>query len=179
MKPRAARLERSIAIHEAGHAVAHYFLREPVVHVTIDQKGDAGGHVRSKRTFREFRGDETTARYLKWQARAERIITIDLCGMVAQTKDDSDTYQSVHGQSDRDHAVSVAEKVVGCGGSVLDAYLAYRLEVAKAFVDLRWPQIIAVADALLTERMLAWEELQDVIRESLGIASFTISRTSG
>jgi hypothetical protein len=179
MKPRAARLDRSIAIHEAGHAVAHYFLHEPIEHVTIVEAGDTAGYVRTQRPLKAFQGDETSARYLKWVARAERNITIDLCGMLAQQREDRKAYRSVHGSSDRDHAVSVAEHVIGCGGPVLDKYLSYRSEVAKAFVELRWPQILAVADALLARRTLSWEELQNVIRESLGIASFNVSRASG
>jgi hypothetical protein len=179
MNGRTARQQRSIAIHEAGHAVAHYFLREPIKHVTIAQRGDSGGHVASLGPLREPPADETSGRYLRWIARAEGQITIYLCGSIAQRKDDVRAHRSIHGQSDRHEAYDIASRVVGSGGAILERYLDYRNEVAKAFVDLRWREIVATAEALLDRETLDWLALQRVILKSLGIAQFTESGSAG
>jgi hypothetical protein len=64
-------------------------------------------------------------------------------------------------------------------GPILDRYLAYRHEVARAFVDQHWPQVVAVADALLTRKSLNQLELRRVVLESLGYSETLISAGEG
>jgi hypothetical protein len=75
MNKRSARAERTIAVHEAGHAVAHFFCHVPIRRVTIERTGDAGGHVASLRPLKAPPADTSTVSYLRWIERAEREIT--------------------------------------------------------------------------------------------------------
>lgn len=169
MSKRSASAERATAVHEAGHAVAHYFLRVPIRHVTIVEDEDNDGHVLALRSLIAPPADESSTRYLRWVEGAEQQITICFSGMLAQIKQDARSLRSFHSHSDRRKAVEIASHIVG-DGPVLQKYIDFRYEVARALVELRWPQIVDVADELMQRRTLSWKQLQGVILKSLGIS---------
>jgi ATP-dependent Zn protease len=150
---------RATAYHEAGHAVARYFLRLPFRYVTIRARGDADGYVmtrpfpRASRDRIQFGG--ATANDV--QRVYDEVVT-DLAGFIAQRRalGDADPEQSY---SDTHGAVGLLDRVCGSNEEV-EACAHWLWVRACGLIEARWAIVEAVATALLEARTLTARQVR-------------------
>jgi cell division protease FtsH len=160
----AARRRVATAYHEAGHAVAMYWLSLPIASATIIPDKEAGSA-----------GAAHGARFHPTPDRLEKEIIIMLAGPHAQRKH---TGRSDHRGATQDYrrAVKFAFRRFGerreLGDveeelrSVVGAYLRYLDLWTARNVSLWWPAIEAVAAALLKRETLSGRQIRGILREA-------------
>ena len=143
---------RAIAHHEAGHAVAAWRLGLKFRRVTIKSEGDSLGHV-------------LNVRGPKWLNDELGIIWIvyDMAGQIAEEKfRGRRPHAWAHSDDDRS-AIVLAMRAIPGSQRTVNAFLHYCFESARDIVDSQWPQVTAVAAALLAQDTLTYEETLEVI----------------
>jgi ATP-dependent Zn protease len=154
--------EIGTAYHEAGHAVAAFFLglwigRRGVTIVPNKAKNTLGSAHVSKQLRENPDIDVSPRTFVRIEADA----VVCLAGDLAQKK--IDPRRRFGGQQDLHDAVSVLSYI----SSGSDEILSLRLKIAKLrardLVDDRWQEIVAVAAALLDRKTLTREDVRQAI----------------
>jgi hypothetical protein len=166
---------RSTAYHEAGHAVVAYFLasqlisyvREPFRYVTIKPKpGESLGHVRLRipKWARPHEEPSTPLAWLKFQQYWEQSCIAAFAGRVAEQKH---LGKRVRYGYDSDYAsmVDVGLFIGGESRHVHVHWFRWLHMGASEWVNARWLEIEAVAEALMERQTLTYDEVRTVIDE--------------
>jgi hypothetical protein len=164
--------ERYTAIHEAGHAVAAFYLRHRVRKVTIVPTGDALGHVRHNPIMFAKQGvfDDS----LRGIARAETRIIILYAGPIAHRRFRPKSPWKLGGTSDFDLASKLMSHLEGPDYKCNRLYDRLLWRRAELLVDLRWRDINAVAKALLRHRTLNAREVNAAIDRAHGFKPVSV-----
>jgi ATP-dependent Zn protease len=145
---------RSIAYHEAGHAVVAYRLGIEVEHVTIVPDHDSRGHfVHADLFCAPGCGSD--------RANLERAIKISLAGPLAQARLLRRLDRRRGGRQDYDCASGLARYLAGSAGE--REFLRYQERRTHALVDHFWNEIELVAQALIERDQLSGAEVKDII----------------
>lgn len=172
---------RTVAYHEAGHAVAAFFLRHPIREVSIVPDGEALGrvsqHPMPRRIRRRIEGGDLTPAAERW---LEEQAVITLAGAAAAgrllgrkawwrgarlTVPHSKFGQVVVG-GDVHEAVDLLEHMAGDPeeASLLLELMTYR---ARRLIEGRWEFVQALAQALLQRGRLSGDEARTVIVDDI------------
>lgn len=164
MKTRDRARQMATAYHEAGHAVAAFYLHMPVYTATIkfDKESGSRGHVLHHNPLKRASHEDIYELTPKARDRIERLIMVALAGGVAQRRYNPHSYRHVHTSADHDNAVDLANRIAGDGkgATLLLRYLAHR---TKGLVGARWPEIKCVAEELLANTTLRAGDVRTVI----------------
>jgi hypothetical protein len=161
---RSERRELATAFHEAGHAVVAYRLRYAPRSATIIAEADYAGQVAHPNVLRginlEIDGSDQA------RLRAERLIKICLAGPAAQRHHRPTSFRRWQAQSDYDLAADLALHVTG-GGESATMFLRWLEVVTKDLVTGSWPQIEAVAAALMQHKRLTGTQVKAAIEATM------------
>jgi hypothetical protein len=152
--------ERATAYHEAGHAVACYYLGVKVKSATIVPDKDQRGHVRHEAMFRGLNPEIDLSGRARLQM--ERSIIIGLAGMAAQRRYDRKSWRHYHGASDFRVVVDLAFRIGGDSDGT-NQFLRWLELCTDRLVESRWQDIERVARALLERKIMAGSEIDEVI----------------
>jgi hypothetical protein len=168
--------ELSIAYHEAGHAVAAYFLHIPfgkkfAVSIIGDEES-AGGVLHRNRLRKDDlilsgsagRVSEGGAERL----RAEKLAMFYMAGEIAQRKHNPRSVRSWHGSTDRRFASDVMSRLFG-EGDLLRASLRFLRLRTEYLIETPyvWDCVVAVATAVLEKRILTGSEVTEIVARQL------------
>jgi hypothetical protein len=150
------------AYHEAGHAVAAVALRVGPVFASIvpDPAHGTLGHVK----HRPWPSGPPPDADLPDRVRrhAEPRIILALAGVVAEKRRHGRRHNWVGADADTRAAIDYMGDFVS--DRQLQPYINWMWARTEDFVDLRWPEIEAVALALLDRRTMRGREIRDVVR---------------
>ena len=156
-----SRLKRT-AYHEAGHAVACYFLHLPFKYVTIEPEGDTLGHLKpfpSPKSFNPEIDDE-----IKTLIRIEKNIITYYAGKAVEFILTKKSNKIVG--SDDQNAWDLA--CYYCGGpEETEAFLKWMWERTINWVqnpDFHWDAVEALAQELLKKSRLTSKEARQIIK---------------
>jgi len=154
--------ERATAYHEAGHAVACYYLGVKAKSATIVPDKDQGilGHVRHEDMFRGLNPEIDLSGRARLQM--ERSIIISLAGMAAQRRYDRKSWRHYHGASDFRAASDLASRIGGDSDGT-NQFLRWLELRTDRLVESRWQNIERVARALLERKTMASSEIVEII----------------
>ena len=138
-----------IAHHEAGHAVAAFFLRDKFKHVTIVPKDESAGHLLPLRPVRSM--EKTHARAI-----------VGLAGIIAQRRYNGRCVREYHSAPDRKMVSSYAFDLAG-SQAVAQALLNLWYAQANELIKNRWNAVEDVASALLRDKTLSSDDVRDII----------------
>ena len=165
MKKQSTKKLIATAYHEAGHAVAYFFLRGGFHHVTIrpESEEDSLGHIAGHAlpSFRPDLDNSTRARQV-----AERLIMCSFAGGAAEALHRGrNNWQGA--RSDWIAAIDLAGYFCAFGDEI-EAYLKWLSIRTRNLVSspLCWPGVEAVAEALLEREYLSSCQVRRIIRES-------------
>jgi hypothetical protein len=159
---RSHRQLEATAYHEAGHAVVAFWKSIGARYATIKRKPDALGHV-GLRCPKWFRLDlELNGRM---RLLAEGWIMMSCAGQIAEARflgrrPRYGTYV------DNGHTADMALTICGGYGEHTDAYLKYCFLAARFLVNFHWPEVEAVAAALMEHETLSGAQVWEVIRHA-------------
>jgi hypothetical protein len=165
---RAERL-KGTAIHEAGHAVAAYYLRVRIKYVTIAPHGDA--HV-------EFGRHGMLDDSLCGTDRAERHIMVRFAGQIAERKHAPRSKWRRGGWVDRAAALELFSCIDQPDQKVRDLHMKLLWRKTECLVEFRWEDIRAVADALLKHKKLDATQVGNVIDKVHGLKPIAFKQTA-
>ncbi len=166
----------TVAYHEAGHAVACFYLGRRVDRVTIVPRDGSLGHVSGRALPRsvERSGELDTRR--ERQA-AEDAIIATLAGPIAEARFKG-RRNHVGASSDDHQAVNLAFRLWSAP-AVATAYLDFLGARAQELIDVLWYLVDSLAAELLERRTLSGVEthrtLRRAIREHGELSSFPVS----
>lgn len=150
---------RVVAVHEAGHAVAGYWLGRPFRYVTIISGNGSLGHVQSRSLGKRFNPE------INLTPRGREIIDseVSVCfaGPIAE-KRFTKRWNRAGADADWRTAFNLASYIAG-DEDELNAYLKWRTVVAEQLVTNRWNQIVAVAASLVERKRLTYAEVDAII----------------
>jgi hypothetical protein len=155
---------KGTAIHEAGHAVAAYYLRVRIKYVTIVPKGDA--HV-------EFGRHGMFDDSLRGIDRAERHIMVRFAGQIAERKHAPRSKWRRGGWIDRAAALELFSRIDHPDQKVRDLHMKLLWRKTECLVEFRWKGIQVVADALLKHKRLDAAQVAAVIDKVHGLKPVT------
>jgi ATP-dependent Zn protease len=162
VKRKITRELRAIAHHEAGHAVVAWRLGLKFRRVTIKSEGDSLGHVLNVRGPK-WLNDVGIISSVRLRLHAERYIVYGMAGQIAEEKFRGRRPKPwAHADDDRS-AIVLAMRAIPGSQRTVNAFLHYCFESARDIVDSQWPQVTAVAAALLAQDTLTYEETLEVI----------------
>ena len=153
------------AYHEAGHAVVAFHLdigirRKGVTIVPDHDEGNLG----CCWTKLGFRGRPDVEITNTMHVLLERRIVVFLAGEHAQRKYRLSSVRSYHADSDRRNAVDLLSYLVpDVTGEEFRLHYKLLSLRAKNMVEVRWPQIVAVANLLVERKTLTPDEVRKVI----------------
>jgi len=156
---------QATAYHEAGHAVVGYHNDLKFRYVTIKPSGDALGHVLSPASPKSFNPEFMTRTSYHAIVYWQRRLVTSFAGQFAEGKFLGKHPRHGH-DSDDQQAVNVAIELTG-SQKQLQKYLDFSLVVAEETVNIFWPDIKAVATALIERETLSFKEVRDVIRATV------------
>ena len=170
-KEKRRRAIAATAYHEAGHAVAAWWFCLKYKHVTIRPNADSLGHMLHS-VPNWFRPDiESSDRVF---LRAQRHIITSFAGQLAEAK--------LRGrpprfgmESDNQNAVDMALRFCG-SRETTEAYLRYCWLMARDLVNERWPQIEALAAALMERETLNHLDAIEVINPGSAALRATLKK---
>ena len=156
---------KATAYHEAGHAVAGWRLGCPILRVTVTPSGDYLGSVAGDNPIRHMFPDVDGAPEVD-QAMREAVIIL-LAGSVAQKRFDASSWREFHGASDFDFAGDLLLRLGGNGerASEISDELNRQAEV---LVERHWPEVGAVATALLEQHDMDGEAVIKLLENFTG-----------
>ena len=154
---------RTSAIHEAAHAVAAVLVSQGIKRVTIVPHGNSFGHVIPRKPPRKlYEAVESGTPTPAQRAMVEGYVVYILAGPEAARRYRG---RSDHiGASDDRKAVDAWMSPLEANDDVRAAWLRYLKLRAKVFVDRHWPEINAVADALIMRWTLSEDDVLEAIR---------------
>lgn len=159
--------ERLVAYHEAGHAVAAFYLGLRVREVSIVPDADGLGYVFWKPMPSSFRPDvEVTP---KVRDRIEREAIATLAGPCAEEKAGGNDAWRTSG-SDLEDSVALLGYLC-TSDDELQAYLNLVCIRARNLVERLWHSIDSLAHELLAKRRLSGEEVRRLIARTFGAAA--------
>jgi hypothetical protein len=148
------------AHHEAGHAVAawHYGMRFKYVTIEADRENQSLGHLMHQMP-KWFHPDYDSSDRVV--LRAQRHIIVSFAGQLAEQKFRG--RKPRYGmQSDDRKAVDLAFYLCGSEDTV-NAYLRFCWLASRDVVNVRWPEIKAVAQGLLSRQTLQYDDVLEII----------------
>jgi hypothetical protein len=152
-------VRRSIAFHEAGHAIACWSRRIKIHHATIIPARGYRGRVKHA----PFRGiDPTSDNSARGDWRVKGQVIACLAGQEAQRRYSQRSLRhSDHNQAGGDYKLALdLALMVNASEEQATAYLKWLRIVTHDLVALRWPQIERVAGALFERETLTAEEIK-------------------
>ncbi len=166
---RPGRQRERTAYHEAGHAVIAHRCGVRFSYVTIVPGEHSLGHLLHHKWSRRFAPEVTLTPVMR--ERLESRILAALAGGLAEKKW-SGRYNAQGSQADRTAAINMAG-FIGGEGRVLEKYLAWLWARAEAMIEVCWPDIGAVAAALMEHRRgrLTHDEVRTVLLRRIGLDS--------
>jgi len=155
--------DATTAYHEAGHAVADFYLRFKIRKVTIrperEKRHEYHGYCqRQGRSYLDRIDIEVTP--VKQNRIFNRIIAI-AAGYVAQKRFSPRSVRRWHTSGDEQMAADLALYVTDPTG--VEYLLRWLYHCAENLVEVRWGDICAVADALLERKTLSGDEVREII----------------
>jgi ATP-dependent Zn protease len=155
---------RKTAYHEAGHAVAHYFLRLPFKSVTIKPSAEYKGRIVGGKIPKSFRPDTT------WDYRTERRLEREMIALLAglaAVKRLTGRNSWRGGGKDVSSAIDLAMYVGGDSDGV-SAYLSWMIQRARGFMrnPLHWHCVEVLAKELIKRRTIKAREARNIIRRA-------------
>jgi ATP-dependent Zn protease len=161
-KARKGMSREATAYHEAGHAVAAWYLGYRPATASILAGDDSAGQVRHENPFPginfEFDGSDWT------RLKIERAIMICLAGPIAQRRHRRTSWRRWHGAADYAAASELALRAYG-SGEIANAFLKWLDFRAKSLVENHWSAIERVAISLLKHATLTHEEIASLVLE--------------
>jgi hypothetical protein len=161
--------ERNTAIHEAGHAVAGFFLHQRIRRVTIVPKDDTLGHAAHFPI--NFEVDGEFDRSLRGIDRAEKRVVILYAGPIAERKFAPRSRWRLGGSGDFETAADWLSYLQGADDKYNTLHEKLLWRGAELLVDSRWREINAVADALLEHRTLNTKAVKTAIFSTLQLGA--------
>jgi len=160
---------RQIAYHEAGHAVIGWRLRTRVRRASIRPENDgSAGHVLMVK-FRKGWDPDLLDEYVVRRRLEPQIISL-FAGVIAERRFTGRRHNWTGAGYDLHEAAGLVLHCVGGNpGPVFTKYSAWLWETAKERVEGHWPQIEAVAAALLESETMTGQQIRDVILASYGL----------
>ncbi len=158
---------RQTAIHEAGHAVAAFLLREKIKYVTIRPTQDSHGHMMHHVV--RFARNEMFDDSLRGRDRAERRIMTCFAGQIAQRKHAPRSRWRLGGSHDHEQAMELFFHIDPPDQKARELYLALLWRQTEYLVEQHWKEIEAVAAALLEEETLSRDRTREVIYGARGV----------
>jgi hypothetical protein len=165
----AERLKRT-AFHEAGHAVAAFYLLVRIKHVTIIPTADTLGHMKGTRV--QFTRQGVFDDSLRGTDRAGRHIMVCWAGQLAQRKLAPHSRWRLDGAGDTDLAMELFSHIDSHDEKARNLQVALLWRRTQLLVELRWKEIQAVAAALLRRKTLKADDIREVVKEALGLKPF-------
>jgi hypothetical protein len=169
MRARDLKRLKAIAHHEAGHAVARWWLGLRFRDASIIPNSDEGtlGHVLSCHMPKWFDPESTISPRVR--LRIEKEIISSFAGQIAQAKFlGRKPRYGMH--ADNEGAVDIATYVAS--GETLDAFLHFLFLRSRDLVHAKWREIECVAEALISGRRLMYKDLIRVIDRGLNLPPF-------
>lgn len=176
MAKRKATTLEEVAYHEAGHAAIYHHFGEEFVHVTIvpDPEDGSLGHIKNEkgrigRVVRLFERNGYIS-FCDMQVIEEECIMCLAGGLAGARYTGQRNYEGEEG--DRNSIIDLLEKFYfkypldGWDNKTIRAFYAYTVEKTRVLVELRWPQIEALAKALLEKKTLDFGEASVVMQEA-------------
>ena len=163
MNNRSRRFTR-VSVHEAGHAVASYYLGTPFKYVTItnDKKGKTLGHTRQRWVwFEDKRGvfDDSP----RGRDRVERHILVSLAGQIALRRHAPRSQWRTGSAADTRQAIELFWRICDKDEHSAQLYLALLWRRAEWLIESKWKDVLAVAGALIEHSTLRAEDVANVI----------------
>ena len=159
---------KSTAYHEAGHAVAHYFLHLPFKYLTIEPEKDSLGHVKRFPHPKSFQPD--IGGDIKTLNRIEKNIVAYYAGNATEFILNRKLNKIVAGP-DEQNAMELA--MYYCGGQKeTDAFLNWMWERTINWLNnpsFHWDAVEALAQELLKKRRLTSKEAKQIIIKTANI----------
>jgi hypothetical protein len=164
MKPKDLRKPQALAAiahHEAGHAVAAFFLKLSIgrtgVSIIPDRTRQALG---TSHVLSQLRERLDICVSPRTHVRIENLAVMCLAGDVAERK----FYPRRHfgGQKDQHEAVELLSYISG-SNEIITARLKVAALQARGLVELRWQEIAAVAAALMENKTLTADQVRQAI----------------
>jgi hypothetical protein len=153
-----------VAVHEAGHAVASYYLGTPLRHVKItrDKSGKTLGHTRQRWVyFQDKQGvfDDSP----RGRDRVERHILVSLAGQIALRRYAPRSRWRTGSAGDTRQASELFGLICDQDKTAAKLYVALLWRRAEWLVETKWNDVIAVADALSERGTLKAADVAKVI----------------
>jgi hypothetical protein len=177
------RAKRTVAIHEAGHAVAAILHDIAFKHVTIvpadvvinSRPGVArcrpyNGHVKLKPVPARFSAEETKDSPASLDFWHRRLIVI-LAGPAANKKLHPRAHWLGYAMADISDANHVIRDIQQCDGPVANAHYKYIEALATACIENNWKEIEAVAAALIEHDTLSEDQVRNAMIKHVTINS--------
>ena len=163
------RTRERTAYHEAGHAVIAHRCGVRFAYVTIVPGEDSLGHLLHHKWSRGFAPAVTVTPLMR--ERLESRILSALAGGLAEKKW-SGRYNAQGSKADHAAVINMAD-FIGGEGRVLEKYLAWLWARAEAMIETWWPDIVAVAAALLEHPRgrLTHDEVRTMFLKRVGLDS--------
>ena len=159
---------QATAYHEAGHAVAAFFMEKPLTMVTIqpDRAQASSGHCHAEHLLAESHPDYDDSDEVRM--RIEREVFYLLAGYAVQRAFNPRSCRHYHASEDHHGVVDLLSYVSG-SNEELTAYLKLMEIRVRQFVAAqdKWIAISALASALLDRTTLTGEEASNIIRKAL------------
>jgi hypothetical protein len=175
----------STAYHEAGHAVAAWWLGHPPKQVTIAPGDGYEGRAQHASPFRNMSSDVSPAwtdpesvEGVRMMRRFDHAIIITLAGPLAQKRHNPRSHwrfgatgsragEHVSHGSDYQQVSDLIFRVYEGADKVADAYWRYMEARAEALVERLWPRIERLARVLLERETLTGREIREAITDPL------------
>jgi Peptidase family M41 len=169
---------RSVAYHEAGHAVAALELGRSIKYVSIVPTEDRLGVVHQNALPAWFKPDRSSDG--RHRRLIEREVLIDLAGIAAEHRFSGRNNWRGAG-SDFHQAIELASYLYH--GKVLEKYMAFMVERVRTMVagPRFWVQVEALAEELLKQRQLSAKRVREICRSAVltAVASRASSNRAG
>ena len=151
------------AYHEAGHAVIAFHEGISLTSASIIKSDGWDGMVHYENPF--GRSNFETTRSDANRLKAERYARATLAGYFAQRKFDRRTVRSWHAHSDRHKAADIMEYFVA-SDLELNAWLRLLEIQAKQILEIRWPDVRALAMQLMERKKMNGRQIRACLNQS-------------
>ena len=161
MKPTKAL--RSVAYHEAGHAVAAWEVSLPIKTLSIVPEADTAGRLVHPPYFKGVHPDADTSPCV--QRRIENMVFVCYAGPEAERRFNPKGLWKDHAQGDWKQAIEILTHQVG-SDEELEAYCNLMRIRAKNFIALDhvWEDIEKLADELLVRQKMSGRDVDAVLQ---------------
>jgi hypothetical protein len=156
---------RSIAYHEAGHAVAHFALARRIDRVTIVPDKECLGRVDGRTLPKSWSHQQEDFRPARELRAAEDFLVSALAGPTAEARFRGRP-NLVTGSRDHEQVAELRWTLMGTG-AVADAYLRYVEVLAEELIDLHWYLVESLARTLLARPTLVGVAVHATLRTAV------------